>query len=228
MSLTIIDRIPFEYSADSIFPMLKFKPGSDYANRFEILLEEARTLARPKALYKLSAVEMVDSETVRIDGITFNSRVLSVNLQACNRAFPFVATGGEELETWAKTITGMPASFWADTINMLALGAALDGLKNQIRERFETGDTSMMNPGSLASWPLSEQKKIFSLLGAKAKDTGVVLKETGLMTPLKTTSGLLFESGEKFYNCQLCPREDCPGRQSAYDANLYEEKYQRE
>jgi hypothetical protein len=45
------------------------------------------------------------------------------------------------------------------------------------------------------------------------------------MTPNKTTSGLLFSSEENYYNCQLCPMEDCPGRRAPHDPGLYERRY---
>ncbi len=227
MKTIIIDNIPLDIRAEQLYPVLKIQSNSTLAGRLDLLLQAAVKHARPKVAYKLSAVEHEDDHTVLLDKVYFRSKVLQVNLRDCRRAFPFVATCGLELDIWSKTITNTLESFWADTINMLALGIALSAFKKQITEQFKTSTTSTMNPGSLEDWPLSEQHNLFSLLGQSCDTIGVRLTQKALMVPLKSVSGIEFESGEKFYNCRLCPREKCPGRRAAYDEHLFEMKYER-
>jgi hypothetical protein len=45
------------------------------------------------------------------------------------------------------------------------------------------------------------------------------------MNPIKTVSGLLFPTEDAFYNCRLCPTENCPRRKAPYDPDLYDRKY---
>ncbi len=153
------------------------------------------------------------------------SRVMQVNLQDCRRAFPFVATCGMEMERWFRTLTDTLEIFWADTINMMALGTAFEALKCHMTDTFKTRMTSTMNPGSLEDWPLFEQHKLFSILGAAGGTIGVQLNKNGMMVPLKSVSGIEFESGEKFHSCRLCPRNKCLSRRAPYDENLLNEKY---
>ena len=54
---------------------------------------------------------------------------------------------------------------------------------------------------------------------------GVKLTESYLMEPNKSVSGIRFPTEERFESCMLCPRQDCPGRRSAYDPELYDQKY---
>ena len=61
-----------------------------------------------------------------------------------------------------------------------------------------------MNPGSLADWPLREQRPLFGLLGNVRAAIGVTLTPSLLMTPTKSVSGILFPSEETFASCQLC------------------------
>lgn len=225
MKKIIIDNIPLDITAEQLEPLLKIKFGSSLSGRLATLLESALSIARPKVAFRLSGVEHTDDGVVLLDGIRLKSQVLQVNLKDCRRAFPFVATCGAELENWSKTITNTLESFWADAISMLALGAALDAFKKHVHQTFETGTTSTMNPGSLKDWPLSEQHQLFSLLGESCAAIGVRLTPNAMMVPLKSVSGIEFESGEKFYNCQLCPRDKCPGRRAAYDEQLYAAKY---
>jgi hypothetical protein len=226
MKTIIIDNIPLDIRTEQLCPIVRIQSNSTLAERLDSLLRAAVKHARPKVAYKLSAVEHEDDHAVLLDSVRFHSKVLQVNLKKCRRAFPFVATSGLELDAWSKTITNTLESFWADTINMLALGLALESFKKEIAKRFKTSTTSTMNPGSLEDWPLSEQHNLFLLLGQSCDAIGVRLTPNALMVPLKSVSGIEFESGEKFYNCQLCPREKCPGRRAAYDEHLYGTKYE--
>lgn len=225
MDTTIIENIAFDIEAKQLYPILKIKSDSKYAQRLDILLTSAIDIARPKVTYKLAAVERSVDDSVIVDGVRLRSRVMQVNLQDCRRAFPFVATCGMELEKWSRTLTDTLEIFWADTINLMALGTALEAFKRHMAATFETGMTSTMNPGSLEDWPLSEQHKIFSILGKASGTIGVQLNENSMMVPLKSVSGIEFESGEKFHSCQLCPRDKCPSRRAPYDEHLYIDKY---
>lgn len=225
MNAAIIDDIPVDIQADHLYQLLRIKPESAVAARLDRLLNEALAIARPTAACTLSAVEREGEDRMRLDGIPFRSRVLSVNLQNCRRAFPFLATCGRELDSWSRNITGTLEAYWADTIAMLALGAAISAVEKHVKNAYQAGETSTMNPGSLKDWPLEEQKSLFALLGDAGAAMGIALTENNLMVPLKSVSGIAFESGEKFYNCQLCPRPNCPGRRAPYDGRLYADKY---
>ena len=84
-----------------------------------------------------------------------------------------------------------------------------------------------MSPGSLADWPINEQKPLFELLGDVEKLVGVNLTDSFLMSPIKTVSGFRFSKESDYVSCQLCPREKCPGRKAPYEPNLYATKYQK-
>jgi len=225
MNITIIENIPFKIEAKQLYPLLKIKAGSRFAVRLNNLLDEALGIARPKAAYKLSGSEPGDDANVIVDGVPLLSRVMQINLKDSRRVFPFVATCGMELEQWSQSLDDTLEKFWADTINMMALGAAIESFKEHLTRKFETGMTSTMNPGSFEDWPLVEQFKIFSLLSEACESIGVQLNKNAMMVPLKSVSGIEFESGEKFHNCQLCPREKCTGRRAPYDDHLSEVKY---
>lgn len=224
----LLDDIPFRIQGDRLYSFLKIKPDSTFANRFDKLVEKAGAIARPKAIYKLSSVEKSDGDSVLIDGRKVESRVLKVNLQHCGRVFPFIATCGVEIEEWANGLENRMHRFWADSIQILLLGYAIDAMKHDIQNKFETGSTSTMNPGSLKDWPIAGQQTIFSLMEDKYKQTGVQLADNFMMRPLKSASGLEFASDDKFYNCQLCPKKNCSMRRAPYDEHLYSSKYQEQ
>jgi len=62
----------------------------------------------------------------------------------------------------------------------------------------------------------------FSIFGDTQEIIGVRLNDSLLMIPRKSVSGIYFPTEIKFYNCQLCPRQKCIGRQAPYDPKLTE------
>ena len=163
MEATIIDPLAFSWTSLPLFDRLRIRA----AHREEIgkLVAEAEAVARPKALYKLAFIEAKGDDTITADGITFNSRVLRVNLDRLHRFFAFVGTSGHELEAWADSKQDMLAHFYADAINEAVLHAAMITFVAQLTEQYQLATTAVMNPGSLTDWPLREQRPLFALLG---------------------------------------------------------------
>lgn len=225
MTVTILDDIPFAIDLNTLLQTLHIEPASDDAECLTQMAECAEAIACPKALCHLCAIEHASVDQVALEGVTLTSRVLRVNLDPTHRAFVFVATCGAELEEWGASIDGLLERFWVDAIQESALKTAIDALQAHIQARYQPGHLSMMNPGSLGDWPLSEQSALFSILGEKVDAIGVGLSRTLLMQPVKSVSGLLYSSGDTFESCQLCPVERCPNRRAAHDPALYDRKY---
>jgi hypothetical protein len=224
-AIIILDAIPFEPDESTVLAALSMEPGAPFADEALGVTQQAMPVARPKGLYKLASVEPIDDRTVALDGVPFSSRVLRVNLEKRHRAFPFVATCGPELEEWSRTHSDLMHAFWADGLKELALRCAIETLGRHLAERFQPGTRAMMNPGSLEDWPISEQRPLFSLFGDAIEGIGVRLSESCLMMPVKSVSGVWFETDSGFVNCQLCPRENCPHRQEPYDPQRFERHY---
>ena len=225
MNTVILDNIPFQVDIGSLMAELHMKQDGRHAGEVQRLAQDAQSIARPKALYKIAFIEAKDTRTVVVDGVTFTSRVLRVNLESAQRVFPFVATCGMELEDWARSHGDVLHRFWAETINEMALRVAIAALHEHLEQTLRPGPTSTMNPGSLEDWPLQEQRALFALLGDPRESIGVRLTDSLLMVPVKSVSGILFPTEESFASCQLCPRETCPGRRAPYDPDLYDAKY---
>ncbi len=227
MERILLDDIRFEPDVPQLLEALRLDPREAGADKVRRMAEEAQRIARPKALYRVAYVEERSDEAVVIDGVRLGSRVLRVNLDQVHRAFPYVATCGQELEEWSRPIDDLLESWWAGTIKETALRAARVALLADLEERFQPGPTSEMNPGSLEDWPISQQRPLFDLLGGVRETIGVELTDSYLMVPIKSVSGLRFPTETGFFNCQLCPRPECPSRRAPYDRELYERKYRR-
>ena len=225
MEQVLLEHVPFHIDMGAFKDWLPLVEGKREGDQLRRVIAESRDIARPKAFYKMSFIEDRGNDFVVIDGIRFNSRVMTVNLDNSHRVFPYLITCGMELEKWGKSDDDMLFRVWAETIKEWALVAALDVLQRDLQKRYEPGETATMNPGSIEDWPIEEQRSLFDLLGHGTDSVGVRLMESCLMIPTKTVSGIQFPTEVGFESCQLCPRERCPGRRAEYDSGLYDRRY---
>ncbi len=227
MTEHIVDAIPFQPDFAELAKRLRLKDGSPYLTDLQRLRDEAERIARPKALYKIAFVEDKGDNYVVVDGVVLKSRVLRVNLENVHRVFPYVATCGVELDHWAHAQEDVLFQYWADVIKEMAVRVASQALHQHMTACYDLGKTAAMSPGSLADWPLPQQRPLFAILGDVEGAVGVTLSDSFLMTPNKSVSGLRFSTDDDFASCQLCPRENCPGRRAPYDETLYDRKYRQ-
>ena len=198
----------------------------DYSLSEELaqLVTEAESIGKPKGFYKPAHITAKGENYIEIEGTRFISRVVRVNFEQAHRVFLYVATCGTELEDWSQKIDDPLHQFWADAIKIEALGIAVDELNKHLVETFHPGKSATMSPGH-ADWQLTEQQKLFALLGDTQSAIGVQLTDSMLMLPTKSISGIRFPTETDFQDCQLCPREVCSERRVPYDQELYDRKY---
>lgn len=222
---TVLGDISFRINPVALARRLRLRAESGMVQDLARLVDEAHAIARPRGLYRLAFIEEEGDAHVMINGLRFSSRVLRVNLQDTQRVFVYLGTCGVELAEWYNEQENLLHKFWAETIAELALRVALKAVRREVVRRYQPGPLSTMNPGSLADWPLEEQRCLFQLLGNTQGLVGVRLTESMLMLPVKSVSGMLFETESHFESCQLCPREHCNERKAPYDPELMEKKY---
>jgi len=220
-----IEAVPFRVEMKALLRALQIADPAPFMDDIERLVRQAEAVARPKGLYKLAAMDAVGGDAVAIDGVTFTSRILRINVGELHRVFPFVATCGAELEQWSRGLDDMMTQFWADAIKELALRRAIAELARHLNETYHPGKRAAMNPGSLEDWPLAQQAPLFGLFGDVAGLVGVELGASFLMSPIKSVSGIWFETDKDYQNCRLCPRPACPNRRAPHDAHLLEGEY---
>lgn len=230
MEPIILNSLPAEIDRQSLFDSLRLKPGRPVPPELDRLSAEAQRLGRPKAVYLLAGILSKTNNGVLVEGgpdgeVAFESHILRLNLEPAHRLFPYLVTAGVELDDWARSDPDPLIRFYADQIQEQALHSAVHALADHVAAAYQIGPLSRMNPGSLADWPLTQQRPLFSLFGEAAAAIGVQLQPSLLMTPTKTVSGILFESETSFASCQLCPRPNCPNRRAPYDPDLYERRY---
>lgn len=219
--MKVLDNIPFNLDLKEVLEQLHMrKVNKDVKNTIQQLIEIVLLIAKPKAVYEVSYVENKNKDSLDIGGIRFTSRLLRVNLDKVERVFPFVVTCGREVDEIAVPSQEYMKFYCLDTIKEMLLYSALSYVEDYLTKHYGLGQLSKMEPGSLESWPITQQKELFSIFGNVEDLIGVKLTEHLLMVPVKSVSGIYFPTEIKFLSCQLCPRERCIGRRAPYDPDL--------
>jgi len=219
----LLTAIPFELDLASLGKIAHVEADSDDGRDFAALVEEARAVARPKAVFRECYVDGRAEESVTIDGVVFTSRALRTHLDRVERVFAYVATCGRELDQVAIDGGDLLKQFWLDTIKNVLLRVSMRHLSEHIDRRYALGKAATMSPGSADAsvWPIEQQRQLFSLLGDVEAAIGVQLTDSCLMVPNKSLSGVRFPTEVDFRSCQLCRRENCPSRSAPFDHTLW-------
>ncbi|NLM97020.1 MAG: vitamin B12 dependent methionine synthase [Halanaerobiaceae bacterium] len=216
---SVLKNIPYTVNINELKEKLLIVNTED-DNLFSKMVEEARQIAAPAAIYREAYIEEKGDDYLVIDGYRLESRLLRENIADSQRVFLYVVTIGKELDSWGRGYTGILEAYWVEEIQKEILKSAVFYLKGLIDDLIGEGIISEMNPGSLADWPIEEQSKIFALLGDVEGEIGVKLIDTYLMIPAKSLSGLRFAGRTRFQNCQLCQRGNCPDRRVPYSGMI--------
>ena len=219
--IKVLNDIQFKADADEVLRRAHLTDADEETRRSALaLVAQAQHLARPKVVYRVCYVENKAADSLEIGGIRFTSRVLRANLNSVERVFAYVGTAGTELDQVTVPGGDMLLGYCLDTIKETALRAALTHLREYLSAKYALGRTARMNPGSLADWPIQQQRELFAVFGDVTELVGVRLTDSFLMIPAKSVSGIIFPTEVNFESCQLCPRETCPGRRAPYEAQL--------
>jgi len=219
--MELLDDIPFQIALDEVLRRAHLtEADADITQDVRELVDQARQVARPKAVYEVCYIENKRPDSVELAGTTFTSRVLRANLDQVERIFAYVATCGTELTEISAPAGDMLLDYCLDIIKEMALRAAMGHLSERLKAKYVLGQTSSMNPGSLEDWPITEQSKLFQLLGSVEELAGVRLTDSYLMIPSKSVSGIIFPTEVNFESCQLCQRPNCPSRRTGFDPDL--------
>lgn len=214
-STIFIDHVPLEFDLEAIARKLRIRDNqTKMLDRLKHLAREAARVARPKAAAVLCGLAVLDDEHVRVGETTFASPLLRENMGELRRAFPYLATEGTELADWSLTLESSLDQVFACGLREAAVKRAEALLEQKVVDQYGLRQVSAMNPGSLKVWPLTEQTPLFELLAPLPEKLGVTLLPTLMMKPEYSVSGVFFQTDTKYYNCQLCPMENCPNRKA--------------
>lgn len=199
--------------------------GIDPAKASELLtrtasemLDEARTLFKPVAIYGSVTVSDFQDDNVIFDGGSFSGPLVARAFTGASKLILSVCTIGPELEERVAELMD------GDMMHAMALdgagSAAVSEVSRRLRERIARSAESdglkagmKANPGQ-EGWPIEQQRTLFHVL--PAHQIGVRLTESCLMIPRKSVSFVVGIGGgmcTEGVTCDFCSkREHCQWR----------------
>lgn len=187
-------------------------------NLISHLIEECKNLFKPQAafvlLFKPDFVK--DQYRVFIQDTGFNTgKIVFSFLKKSIALVLFSCTCGNTVENYSRKLMKEGNSLEGLIVDLIGSELAewiAEEVHNYIEEAikpFDFGVSNRYSPG-YCNWPVSEQHKLFALLGEN--NCGIKLTPTSLMLPIKSVSGM-FGIGPGIrrlaYKCNICDDENC-------------------
>lgn len=178
------------------------------------------TLMNPCLFYIKKKIRVVDQGYVYLKGSpVLKSTKLARTLRDSNELICFITTVGGEIDSEINRMMGQGRLSGAYILDALG-SVAVESVAEQFHQYIQTACreegkavTPRFSPG-YCDWPITEQKKIFTLFDSNA--TGIELLDSCMMRPRKSISGVfgIYNDTQKApYNpCLNCPKKNCDGR----------------
>ncbi|MDR2041713.1 MAG: hypothetical protein LBP98_05280 [Tannerella sp.] len=193
-------------------------PDERVVSLIRSLLVQLEKEVKPRYAYFVSEGELED-RAVRIREHLLTTNVTITRLLEHSTLFAvFAATAGrefEQIQQTHKTTGDMLVIYLLDVMGTLLVEKTGDYMETKLEAAYpDLLHTKRFSPG-YCNWSLTEQRKIFSLLGQQP--CGITLSEVCLMTPIKSISGVIglgqeVRPGE--YACRYCELESCYKRKN--------------
>jgi len=186
------------------------------------LLEEARPLLKPAFAIKELSLGLASENGIAIDDQFFNSKIVANKLKNEKNAFSYIATCGREISKYIENTEDALDQYILDQIAYLAYLQAMNQMTQESESKLGIKRQIRLCPGSIIDWSVADVKKIFALMDGLYQNLDVSVLSSGLIDPLKSTSGVFYASDEEFESCAICPRANCETRQMEFNEELHD------
>lgn len=187
------------------------------------LIEEALPILKPSYLIRRFSVEEITTRGIVVGGQEFRSRIVSKKMEGQPWAWLFIATSGREMADFIDQVNDPLDKYILDEIASFAAIFARKVMLKDIETECGIAHHIILSPGSITDWSVEDVKKFFVLMDGDYQKLNVEVLDSGLINPLKSVSGLLYPTEEKFLECSICDMEDCPNRKAPFDEKKYDE-----
>lgn len=213
--IILVEDVALDFDLSVIGRKLRIRPEQDRPmEQLARLAKRAGAVARPRAAVKLCAVQVAGVDQVLVEGVGFTSPLLREKLVERGRAFPYWSPKGWNSlpGPWALALS------WSRSLPRACGRQRWNRPRRGWKKRFwnGTGEAGVGHEPRLPAHLVHRRADIaLPAAGALARTAGGVrLSPSLMMEPAYSISGIFFQTDTKYYNCQLCPREDCPNRKA--------------
>jgi hypothetical protein len=217
----IINDIPVTLDFKNIQTRLHFYSGKKLSDEdIRRLKRMIEATAKPKALYKANQVNRVTGNSLQIGEVVFSSPLLRVNLGRVKRAWPFIVTIGQEVNSLSIPECRPDLIYSLEVLKEMLLHESINYLQTHIATQHNLPYLWQLTPGYFQAWPESGRKQIFFMFSHIEPSIGVELLEDYSFFPRYSECGIFYHAEVEFESCQVCPQEPCMGRRAPYSEEL--------
>jgi hypothetical protein len=191
MNSVAMTNIGFFLNETEFYEKIRMKKGSKRAMPIERILETARSIPRPKVLYRLSEAKIIDDSHFMLDGVTFVSELGVEKIAKASYVFPNIVTAGIEIENYCLSRENVLDQYIIMELCNFACEFAREAMLRDMKKRFGVEIKDFIYPGE-DGFRLESGKKIFDLFENVEKEIGVTVTEMGLTTPSRTAYAICF------------------------------------
>jgi len=199
------------------------KAPDPYPEILEDLLIISDDLSDIQSGFVISKNIRINPDIIVVNGIEFNTgNIISSSLEHSESVAIFVCTAGAGIENYSRELMKEDKTIEAYMLDMIGsevVESAMDIFQDSLEKEMNLKSLNISNrysPG-YCDWNVSEQHKLFSLLPDYF--CNIKLKESALMVPIKSVSGIL-GIGEKVvkksYACDHCDQQNCIYRKGKF------------
>ena len=187
------------------------------------LLDEARPLMRPAYAVREVSIDETGPTSFSAGGQRFHSKIASLKLKDQSSAFVYLATSGREIADYVVGIEDDLDNYLADTLAYMCYLRGIEAMSADLDREWGIQRYVSLCPGSIIDWSVGDVRKIFTLMGDLSERLGARVLDSGMIDPIKSTSGFFYPSEEDFESCAICPRANCPNRKAPFDEEMHNE-----
>jgi len=191
MSVVALTELKFSLDEDRFYDHLRMKKGSRRAIPIQRILDSAKDIPNPKALYRVSEAKIVDANSFTLDEVSFKSALVVEKIRNGGLVIPNIVTSGVEIENYCMTMSGMLEQYVTMELCNFACRFAQDAMAEDIKSRYGAELSDCIYPGE-EGFHLDYGKNLFDLFDNIEKTIGVTLSDVGLPTPSRTAYAICF------------------------------------
>ncbi|MDL2253164.1 hypothetical protein LJC49_03735 [Ruminococcaceae bacterium OttesenSCG-928-I18] len=221
----VVTNLPFTCPRGELAKKLHTQKCDELYEQAMDILQEVEDHIHPCYLVKEFRVDTVDRDGFVIDGCRFSSKIAAHKLNGAQSVLLFIASCGAEIGKILDETEDELDRYILDQISYLAYLEANKRLIEAVHRQWGIDQFIRLCPGSVIDWSVGDVCLFFKLLEGKGlyEQLGVRVLESGLIDPLKSSSGLFHVTEEEFESCSICPRQNCEGRREAFDLELHDQ-----
>ncbi len=183
--------LKFILNETEFYERIRMERGTRRAKPIERILDSAKEIPKPKALYCVSEAKIVNDSQFTLDGILFTSKIGVEKIADSKFVIPNIVTAGVEIEDYCFTRESVLEQYIVMEICNFACQFAKDAMIRDIKKNYGIALKECIFPGE-EGFLLESGKKIFDVFGDVESKIGVSISEMGLPTPSRSAYSICF------------------------------------